>query len=431
MRRRSILLGVALLWSAAGGPGAAADEKLALVIPRLFGPAGLFVDSEARLPSGQTHSAHFNSAFQSQFTQFNIALASELTALPIPTPASGFTFEFDPALGVFSRSGRSFGPVLADRAETIGKAKLTVGFGYQHFSFDEIEGVDLAAVPAVFTHDSPALGGRDDVVTTENALNVRVSQFTAFLNYGLVDGLDVAVAIPVVDTQIDVTSLAVVQRVGTSSNPAVHFYDDGRGGYGDRRTFTSSGSAAGLGDIVLRVKGRPARGLGLGLDARVPSGDEEDLLGSGGWGLKPFLVLSAAGRSVAPHLNVAYQWNGDSLLAGDVAAGTKADLPDQVIWAAGADFALSDHVTLAADLLGRYAIDSPRLESRTFRALDGRSTFADIGFVRDSFHELRGAVGLKINAKGRLLLDLNVLFSLNKAGLRDKVTPLFGFEYSF
>jgi hypothetical protein len=38
---------------------------------------------------------------------------------------------------------------------------------------------------------------------------------------------------------------------------------------------------------------------------------------------------------------------------------------------------------------------------------------------------------VKVNAGGKLLLDFNVLFKLDDSGLRDKVTPLVGFEYSF
>ena len=32
--------------------------------------------------------------------------------------------------------------------------------------------------------------------------------------------------------------------------------------------------------------------IAAGAEARLPSGDEEDLLGSGAWGAKPFVVLS-------------------------------------------------------------------------------------------------------------------------------------------
>ena len=111
IRRILLALGCALIASAAS---ARADEKLAFLIPGLYGPTGLVVDSQATLPNGQTHSAHFNSAFQAEFTQFNVALASQLTGLPIPTPASGFTYTLDPGLGLFTRSTRSFGPLLSD-----------------------------------------------------------------------------------------------------------------------------------------------------------------------------------------------------------------------------------------------------------------------------------------------------------------------------
>ena len=62
-----------------------------------------------------------------------MAFVSQLTALPLPSPAAGFTYAFDPATGTFRRTTRSFGPILAERAETIGRGRLSVGFNYQHF----------------------------------------------------------------------------------------------------------------------------------------------------------------------------------------------------------------------------------------------------------------------------------------------------------
>ena len=54
-----------------------------------------------------------------------------------------------------------------------------------------------------------------------------------------------------------------------------------------------------------------------------------------------------------------------------------------------------------------------------------------IGFSRSSFNELSGGLGFKLNLFDRLLVDANLLFSLDNHGVRDKVTPLIGFEYSF
>src|SRR5439155_16024871 len=224
MARKEILL--AALAALASPAALRADDKLAFLIPDLYGSRGLIVNSEALLPDGSTHSAHFNSAFQAEFTQFNISLASQLASVPPPTPASGFTYELDPALGVFKRSTQSFGPILAERSETIGRKKFSLGVNYQYFTFDSIEGVDIHNVPAVFTHDNASPGGRADVVTTNNGIDLKVGQFTAFLSYGLADRLDLSVAVPVVTVDMDVVSDATVQRIGTASSPATHFFPD-------------------------------------------------------------------------------------------------------------------------------------------------------------------------------------------------------------
>lgn len=434
-RKVPMLVAVCVLVGAPGSQAQQGDDKLALLIPNLYGPGGLIVDSEALLPDGSTHSAHFNSAFQSEFTQFNIALASQLANVSLPSPASGYTYAFDPSLGVFRRSTQSFGPILADRAETIGRRKFTFGFNYQRFSFDSIEGVDLGDVPAVFTHDGFQLGGgRRDVVTTSNAIEARVAQFNAFFSYGLTDRLDVSLALPIVDAELRVASRATIRRVGTGSSLAVHFFRDASGGFGDRRDFAASGSASGIGDVILRLKGAaPKSGptsLALSVDVRFPTGDELDLLGSGAYGFKPVLAVSWAVKKVSPHLNLGYQWNGRSVLAGDVAKRTKGDLPNQFLYTGGVDIGLGDKLTLALDVLGQRVVDSPRLVRSTFTAANGE-TFPQIGFERGSFNVTNGAVGLKVNSGGSLLLDFNVLFKLDNGGLRDKVTPLLGFEYSF
>ena len=108
-----------------------------------------------------------------------------------------------------------------------------------------------------------------------------------------------------------------------------------------------------------------------------------------------------------------------------------ADFPDQVVYSGGFDVAATSHVTMAFDILGRYMIDAERLVPQDFHALDGRSVFRNISFSKTSFNALSGSIGVKTNLFGRLLLDANLLFALDAHGVRDKVTPLLGFEYSF
>ena len=155
------------------------------------------------------------------------------------------------------------------------------------------------------------------------------------------------------------------------------------------------------------------------------------LLGTGTTGLQPFAIWSATLDRVSPHVNAGYQWNGSSVLAGNPATGVSADFPDQVTYVAGADVAVNPRITFAFDVLGRYMIDAKRLTRETFYALDGKSTFENIAFEDQSFSELNGAFGLKANLFGRLLLNMNLLFSLDTHGLRDHVTPLIGIDYSF
>jgi len=411
-------------------------KNLATLFTDLYGPNGLVVDSEATLPGEQVHSAHFNGSFQSDFSQFTTALVNQFVTVPLPSTASGFTYQFDPSLGVFQRTTQSFGSILSERAETIGARRVSFGFATQHFTFDTVEGLDLTKVPAVFTHDNAQqLGGRQDVVTTINAITATVNQFTTFVTIGVGDRFDVSVALPLVSNSLSVVSDATIQRLGTT-NPLTHFFrlSDGET-VGNRRIFTAAGSASGLGDVTVRLKSAIARsgpsGVSAGLDIRLPTGDEMNLLGTGATALQPFAIFSTTFQNVSPHANVSYQWNGSSVLAGNPSSGTSADFPDQVQYAFGADVAVDRHFTLAFDLLGRYIISAERLRREDFHALDGTSVFPNVTFSPDSFQMLNGAIGAKVNVFGRLLVDANLLFSLDSHGVRDKITPLIGFEYSF
>src|SRR5262245_22084074 len=214
----------------AGGPAALHAQAgmdargLVTLLPTVFGSRGLTVNSEVYTLDGSTHAAHFNNAFQQDFRRFNMAIASQLSALPLPSPATGFTYRFDADTGTFVRSTQSFGPILADRAETIGRGKIVLSYNLQAFSFDSLDGVDLRHVPAVFTHDDAQLGGgRTDVVVTDNALKLSVHQYTGIATFGVTDRLDVSFAIPLINTRLAVASTAVIHRFGTMPEEEVHF----------------------------------------------------------------------------------------------------------------------------------------------------------------------------------------------------------------
>jgi hypothetical protein len=402
-------------------------RKLAFLIPNLYGPTGL------TLPN-PTHQAHFDSSFQQNFGPLNTAIASQLTSLPIPSPASGLVYSFDKALGVYSRSARSFGPILAERADTIGKDKFAFGFSHQNFTFDSMDSVPLNRVPSVFVHipnpTNPTFA--QDIITADNFVDLHISQFTTFLTYGIHDRVDVSIALPLISAGLGVTSNAVIHRIGTASDTTIHSFDGS--GDGSHGQFSNSSSASGIGDVVARLKGTVLRagsaGVALGVDVRVPTGDAYDFLGSGAPGVKPFVALSLTAGSFSPHVNLGYQWNGDSVLAGNVLTGAKGKLPAQVLYAIGFDYGVTRRFTLAADVLGQHVTSVERIIADGYKAAD-QSVYPNTHFASGSFDSRSGAFGFKVNPIGDLIASFNVLVRLSHSGLQDRVTPLVGLSYAF
>src|SRR5262249_17039525 len=61
-------------------------------------------------------------------------ISTQMTsALPMPAPASGYVYQYDPNLGTARAERQSYGPIFAERAETIGRHKFSFGFSSQTF----------------------------------------------------------------------------------------------------------------------------------------------------------------------------------------------------------------------------------------------------------------------------------------------------------
>jgi hypothetical protein len=204
--------------------------------------------------------------------------------------------------------------------------------------------------------------------------------------------------------------------------------------YYNHAVFANGNSAAGIGDVVLRGKfhawqGEKA-GVAVGLDARIPTGNEENFLGSGTWGLRPFVAFSYAGR-VSPHANVGLQVNGNSILAGDVTTNTKAQLPNVISYAAGADIGVTHRLSVTADFLGQALQNEKRIAVAPPVPDFTGGLHPDISVSTATVNQESVAVGGKVSPAGRFLITANVLFRVNKAGLQYKPAPLIGLSYTF
>ena len=59
------------------------------------------------------------------------------------------------------------------------------------------------------------------------------------------------------------------------------------------------------------------------------------------------------------------------------------------------------------------------------------TTLESIGFESGTLNSVLGTAGVKVNAGQRLLISAHLLFPINDAGLRSRVTPVIGFDYAF
>jgi hypothetical protein len=195
-------------------------------------------------------------------------------------------------------------------------------------------------------------------------------------------------------------------------------------------------SATGLGDISIRVKYAFGSGanqpVAATLDLRLPTGDDENLLGTGKVGAK--LQLLAA-HPVGKFMNV-YGAGGY----------TFNDLSDQINYGAAVDFVLlpRKQLTVSVDLVGETLRDSltgletvpayppgdaflAGFESRGLRRTSYDRYFFETGSVSIG----RAGVGAKLHLGGNVLLTGSVLFPLNDNGFRAGVTPFIGIEKTF
>lgn len=424
-------------------PNATFSSDMVCLVPQVYGPGGLVGTNNAGPIDPTTkfhHEVHFQASSLESFSPLNSEIGVQLSQLPFASPASGFVFSFNPSLGVVARTTESFGPILTERADTIGRHKLFVGASYQYFDFDRVGGVNLRNFGAVFHHEE--LPGNfvftNDIVATTNRIDLKVHQVTAVATFGLTDRLDLSVAIPFVDVRMGVSSAATI--VSFESPCCIHRFaipspypTHEAVASTSQATFFNDHSALGIGDVVVRGKfevlKREKAGLALGVDLHTPTGDAENFLGSGTFGARPFATFSYSAR-ISPHASVGYLWNGQSILAGNITTGTKAHLPDVVTYSAGADAGVTHRLTVNVDFIGQSLRKATEINPATFVDFGGVS-HPNVSTSTGTVNQASVAVGGKMNFVGRLIISANVLFRVNDAGLHSKPAPLVGISYNF
>ena len=189
---------------------------------------------------------------------------------------------------------------------------------------------------------------------------------------------------------------------------------------------TTSARASGIGDVAARIKinlGPKAGSVGFAVlgDIRLPTGSEEDLLGTGEITANGFAVLSGKVGAFSPHLNL-----GTSVRTG-------VNQNNAMLATAGFDHLLSPRFTLAFDVLTEWQMGDSNLElpqpvtfTQPFRRTVSLTNIPDI---KDN--QFNGSIGVKYTATNGLTAVINGLSPLNRGGLRPWSVLTFGIERSF
>jgi hypothetical protein len=499
VRRHGILALVsAALLSVATPVRAQDNHQLAGLLLDLLSESGRNSTTQTNQQDPTTtvrHAMHFIPGLSLQLTprELNKAIGLGLTTFPLPSSAGGFAYTTDPATGEIRLATTTFGPVYAERAFTIGKKRFDFGVAFQPTSFDSFETAELSdgSMQFILEHNNccpgtppgqnaPLLPTSDDspgvptpffpdferdLLRSQISLDIEANTTVFFANYGVTERFDVGAAIPIVSVQMAGSVTSTIERTATRDRPHIHNFNNQ-----DAFTVAETRSATGLGDVLLRAKYNFVRSggnaLAAAIDLRLPTGDEDDLLGTGATQTRVQFLASGEYGVFAPHASFGYTFsNGEvSDLTADVANTVAPDepgrldvpppsfdpsVPDEVNYTFGFSAAAHPRLTLGFDFIGRTIRDVFRFDVRD-RTLENRGpgTFPgplapflsedelivrgdpDTG-TRQNLNLLLGVVGGKVNIGRGVLLNGGVLFPLSNSGLQPNVTPYFSFEYVF
>jgi hypothetical protein len=325
----------------------------------------------------------------------------ELATQPIAASSGGFVYRLNPSLGTFERATDDFGPFFTERTLRNSRGQASIGFTYQISKFGSLQGADLTG--GTFPTNAQRFANAIDPFSVDTLqLNLEAKTATTFLSYGVTDKLTAGLAIPV-ET---VTFSGQRNRTfnGTTTLQSIQ-----------------SGSATGVGDIDVNGRylllGDGIHGLSVGGDLIFPTGDQNQLLGSGSLAGRMLAIGSWEEGQLAIHLN------------GGVGLG---GVSRELFGSTATTFAATSRVTIVGELIGRRMSELSTVSA----VYEPHPVLAGV----DTMRWLPSATGVKTvflvtgakwNVARSFLLNTNLLFRLTDNGLTARVTPSVSIDYAF
>jgi hypothetical protein len=388
------------------------------------------------------HENHFITSASTQngilISFISNAISGNVAGIPVSATSGGSTFRFEGGAPV--RTSVSPGPVFAERAQTLGRGRVFVGANVNRLHFETLRGVSLNDIRLNFIHqnvDSPtcdSIEGRDcapfgvprlenDVIALRLALDIDMTVTSFFLSFGLLDRVDIGVALPIVSTSLVGTS--DIQIISFAESTAAHFFG---GTPSDPQLSTSrsvAGSATGVGDVAARVKVTVSQAerstFALLADVRFPTGSADDLLGSGHVVARGLGILSARFGPFSPHANVGFLLRSTD------------SLNNAVLATVGFDHLMAPWATLAVDLVSELQVGEGklRLPGTVTYDVPFRRTVEPTSIPNRRDDLINASFGFKFLTGSGITMVTNTLWPLNRGGLRPSVLWTVGLEYNF
>lgn len=382
------------------------------------------------LDLNNTHGAHFlPSATQGNATVLGFvteAMAKSASNLPISATSSGATYSIVDGLPV--KTSTSSGPVFAERPQTLGKRRFFMGMNVSNMQFSTLNGVPLDNLQLNFAHQDVGTPGRgdpefeNDIIRTQLALKLDLTVASIFATYGVTDFIDVGVALPLMRISLDGNTVAQIDPFGPN---AVHYFGGTPSNPILRAAADVRETTAGIGDVVGRVKINLGQGRRFGgallTEIRLPTGDEENLLGSGATSARGMGVVGAQFGSFSLHGNAGYLIRTGEL-QNDAALAT-----------IGFDNLMTPRSTLAFSLISEWTVGDPKLVLP--QPIDIQFPFrrqiesTSIPARRED--RLDASLGLKLSLRGGSVLVINGVVPLKQAGIQPAFFWTTGLEISF
>ena len=329
------------------------------------------------------------------------ALLVELARVPLTTSSGGFNYRLNPTLGTFERVSEGFGPFFVDRAATSGRGQASFSAAFRFSSFETLDRRNLRDGSFV-TSSNKFRDEAQPFDVDRLSLDIQTNTFTLFGTYGLTDDIDIGVAVPVVHLRLS----------GDRTNI-----------YRGRSVVQASGRAeyVGVADIPVRFKllfdRLSAWDFATNLELRLPTGDEDNLNGSGRVAMTASMIASMSAGPFESHANggltiggVSNQINGAGAVA--VTVLNRFTVSGE---------ALVRHIT---NLRGIEDVVEPHPSFRgvdTIRLLPEGSPATTVSLVG----------GVRWNVARTWLVNSYVVFHTTGGGLISRTVPALSIDYSF